>query len=155
GEPLDAAIAVAAGGNQLFHLLLLQPADLPEAEAHRMPAIRLRLERAIPNAEVHVHLAHLDTMAARGPHELGGLIEANRLAVGEGGAEHVRIVPLDPGRRIDKECKARGVALREAVFAKTLDLVEAALGEIARVAAPRHAGDEFFAEEMHIAVMAE
>jgi len=48
---------------------------------------------------------------ARIAHELRGLVEAHRLAVENGGAEDIRIVALDPGRRIDKQRKAGGVTL--------------------------------------------
>ena len=73
--------------------------------------------------------------------DLGRGVEAHRLGVEERGAEDVRVVALDPGRGVDEEGEARRVALREAVFAETLDLLEAALGEGALVAAGDHALD--------------
>jgi hypothetical protein len=53
---------------------------------------------------------------------------------------------LDPGRDIDQQREARGVAFGKAVFAEALDLLEAALGEIALVAARDHALDHLVAE---------
>ena len=94
-------------------------------------------------------------MLARVAHELGRLIEAHRLAVEDGGAEHVRIMALDPGRGVDEQREACGVAFRKAVFAEALDLSEAVFGESAIVSAANHAVDEFVAEEMDIAVVAE
>src|SRR5258705_12186459 len=93
-------------------------------------------------------------MLARVANELSRLVEAHRLAVEDGGAEDVRIVTLDPGRGVDQKRKARGVAFGKAVFAEAFDLAEAALGEVARIAAPGHPADELVAEEMHIAVVA-
>src|SRR4029077_5549754 len=86
-------------------------------------------ERAVPIAEIHIRRPYLDVVLARVAHELGRLIEAHRLAVEDRGAEDVRVVALDPGRHIDEEREARRMAFGKSVFAKTLDLAEAVLGE--------------------------
>ena len=131
---------------------------MPEAEAHGERSLRpLRglLQRAIPPAEIDVHLAHLDAVLTRVAHELGRLIKTHRLAVEDGGAKNLRIVALHPGGSIDEQREACRVAFGKTVFAKTLDLAEAALGKFARVAATGHAGDEFVAEEMDSSIMPE
>ena len=51
--------------------------------------------------------------------------------------------------------EARGVALGKAVFAEALDLVEAALGELGRIAARRHAADHLLLEAVDGAAAAE
>src|SRR6476661_7428552 len=93
-----------------------------------------RLQRAIPIAEIDVDGADLDAVRPRIAHELRRLIKAHRLAVEDGGAEHVRVAAFDPGRGIDQERKARRMAFGKAVFAEALDLAEAVFGEAAVVA---------------------
>ena len=56
-----------------------------------------------------------------------------------GGAEHVRIVALEPGRDVDQQREAGGVALGEAVVAEALNLAEAGLGEGTIIVAGDHA----------------
>ena len=94
-------------------------------------------------------------MLARIAHQLRRLIKTHRLAVEDGGAEHVRIVAFDPGRGIDEQREARRMAFGKAVFAEAFDLAEAVLGKFAVIAALRHAVDEFVAEQMDGAVVAE
>ena len=62
---------------------------------------------------------------------------------------------FEPGRDIDEMGEARGVALGEAIFAEAFDLVEAALGEVGRVAARRHAADHLLLEAIDGAAAAE
>ena len=95
---------------------------------------------------VDVDLAHLDAVVDRVAHELGRGVEAHRLGVEDGGAEHVGVVALEPGRDVDQEREAGGVALGEAVIAEALDLLEAGLGEVAVVAARDHALDQLGAK---------
>ena len=64
-----------------------------------------------------------------------GRVKAHRLAVEQRRREHVRVTAFHPGRGIDEDREARGMAFRKAVIAEALDLLEAALGEIALVAA--------------------
>ena len=49
---------------------------------------------------------------------------------------------LQPSRDIDQQRKAGGVAFGEAIFAKAFNLLEAALGKIALIAARHHAIDQ-------------
>ena len=106
-------------------LLLGQALDLAEAEAdrgHQRPAALARLQRAVPVAVVDVDLADLDAVVDRVAHELGRGVEAHGLGVEDGGAEHVGVVALEPGRDVDQQREAGGVALGEAVIAEALDL---------------------------------
>src|SRR5271156_248565 len=62
---------------------------------------------------------------------------------------------FDPGRDVNQQRKARGMALRETIGAKALDLVEAAGREIAAVPISDHAVDELLAEQMDLSVAPE
>jgi hypothetical protein len=155
GEPFDAGIAVAARHDELRQFILAQSFNLAKAEAYGVFAVRSLFQRAIPCAVIDVRLSHLDAVLARVAYELGRLVEAHRLAVENGGAEDVRIVALDPGGGVDEQREACGVAFRKTIFAKTLDLAEAAFGKRAVIAAAGHAGDEFVTEQMDVPVMAE
>ena len=115
----------------------------------------MRLQRAVPVAGIDVGVAHLHAVLARVAHQLGRLVEAHGLAVEDGGAERVRVVPLDPRRHIDQVREAGRVALGKAVLAEALDLAEAALGEFTLVAVANHAGDELLAEGVDGADVAE
>ena len=83
---------------------------------------------------IDIDRPHFDAVLAQVAHDLRRRVEAHRLRVEQRSREDVRIAALEPGRGIDQEREARGVAFREAVFAEALDLLEAALGEIARIA---------------------
>src|SRR5438045_1222871 len=84
------------------------------------------LQRAIPFAEIDVDRAHRDAVLPGVADDLGRRVEPHRLTVQEGAGEDFGVDAFDPGRDIDEEGKARGVAFREAVGAEPLDLVEAA-----------------------------
>ena len=109
--------------------------------------MRLRLapppsEVPSPNVQsqrlgVDADRAHLDAMLARVADELGGRVEAHRLGVEQGRAEDVRMVALHPGRGVGDLGEAGGVAFGKAVAAEALDLLEGALGEVARIAVAR------------------
>ena len=64
--------------------------------------------------------------------DLGGLVEAHRLGVEQGRAEDVGMVAFHPARGVGDLGEAGRVALGKAVAAEALDLLEGALGEIAR-----------------------
>ena len=112
-----------------------KPGNEAEAEPHGMPSPpdplrgNERFERAIPGAEIDVGGADFDAVRARVAHELRRLIKTHRLAVEDGGAEHVRIAAFDPRRGVNQQRKARRVAFGKTVFAETFDLAEAMLGE--------------------------
>ena len=91
---------------------------------------------------VHVDRPHLDAVLARVAHQLRRRVEAHRLAVEQRREEGVGVVALDPAADVGEQREAGGVALREAVFAEALDLLEDALGELARVALLDHAADQ-------------
>ena len=94
-------------------------------------------------------------MVARVAHELRRRVEAHRLTVQERAREDRRIVALQPRRDVGQLREAGGVALRKAVLAESLDLAEAALGEVAGVAAADHAVDELVTEAVDRARIAE
>ena len=137
------------------------PADLPQPEANGekalspLPSWGRGFQLRVPVAEHHVGPPRLDAMLPGVAHQLGGLVEAHRLAVEQGGAEDVRVVTFDPGRDVDQLGEAHRVALGEAVGAEALDLLEAALGEVRVVAAPDHAIDELQPVVAHRAQVAE
>ena len=54
--------------------------------------------------------------------ELRRLIETHRLAVEDGGAEHVRVPTFDNRRGIDQKRKTRRVTFGKTVFAEAFDL---------------------------------
>ena len=85
-------------------------------------------------------------MLPRIPDDLRRSIEPHRLAVDERRREGRGLVALEPGGDIHEYREARGVALGEAVLAEALDLLEAAIGELTRVAVGEHAVDELLAE---------
>ena len=80
---------------------------------------------------IDVDRAHLDAVLARVADDLGRGVEAHRLAVQQRAGEDLGVEAFDPGRDIDEQRKARGMAFGKAVVAEPLDLAEAALGEIA------------------------
>src|SRR5262249_33202775 len=114
-----------------------------------------RLQGAVPEAHVDIGLARLDAMLARAAHDLRRRVEAHRLGIEQSRGEGRRVMAFDPGRDIDKMSEARGVALGEAVLAEALDLVEAALGELGRIAARRHAPDHLLVQAVDSASTAE
>ncbi len=112
-------------------------------------------ERAVPEAAVYIDGAQLDAVLARVAYDLRRRVEPHRLAVEQGAGENLRVEAFDPGRDVDEQCKARRVALGKTVGPEPLDLTEAAHGEIALVTVLDHAGDEFVAEQMDVAVALE
>ena len=75
--------------------------------------------------QIDVDRPHLDAMLLRVAHELRRRIKAHRLAVEQRRGEHIGVMAFDPGRGIDQDREARGVAFGKAVFAEALDLLEA------------------------------
>ena len=167
GQPLDDARRQAGAqpqiadrgvgrrdGHDQLRVVLAQSLDLAQAEPQRMrradvvrhfamEVVQVRgraralLQRRVPLRVIDVDRPHLDAVLAHVAHDLRRRIEAHRLRVEQRRREHVRIAALEPGRRVDQQREARGVAFGKTVFAEALDLLEAALGEIARVAVRR------------------
>ncbi len=94
-------------------------------------------------------------MFARVADELSGLVEAHRLAVEHGGAEHVGMVTFDPRRNVDQLGEAHRVALGKTIGAETLDLAKATLGELRIISARGHALHELGAIDAHVAIVPE
>ena len=82
-------------------------------------------------------------------HDLRGGVEAHRLAVQQRGREYRGMVALHPGRGVGQVREAGGMALRKAVRAEALDLLEHALGEVGVVAAADHAADQLVSVHRH------
>src|SRR5712691_13244219 len=132
------------------HLTLprLWRGPLPLPPEGRRGVFANRFQGAVPFAEIDIDRAHQDTVLLRVADDLGRCVEPHRLAVEESAGEDFGVDALDPGRDIDEEGKARGMAFGEAIGAEPLDLVEAAGREIRGIAALRHAPDELVAEQM-------
>ena len=92
---------------------LARPRDHAQAEPHGEASVAGRLQRAVPARGVDVDRPHLDAVLAGVAHDLRRRVEAHRLGVEQGGAEHVRVVALHPGRGIGDQREGGGVALRE------------------------------------------
>src|SRR5262249_48025124 len=136
-ERMRVRVAIAAGIDDGLSVLLPQSLDETKSQTDGRAPLRSacdRLQGAIHGARVHVRMAHLHAVLARVAYELCGLVEAHRLAVDERRAEHVRVVPLDPGRHVGKLREARGMAFGKAIAAEAFDLLEAPLGKLASVA---------------------
>ena len=143
GEVGGRSGAAPAGLRQPQAVLAGQAPHLPQAQAHGpQPPAGDWFQGAVPVAGRDVDGPHLHPVLAGVPHQLGGLVEAHGLGVEQGRAEGVGPAPLHPGRGVDQEGEADGVALGEAVGAEPLDLAEAALGEVRIVAPPGHALQE-------------
>ena len=112
------------------------PDPLPQGERGEGPPPACN-----PNPKIDVDLAHLDPMFARVAHELRGRVKAQRLRIEHRGEKHVGVAAFHPARGVDQQREARRMALGKAVFAKALDLPEAALGEFAVIALGDHALD--------------
>src|SRR5690606_1736653 len=105
--------------------------DLSEAQSQSRLAIAAsRFERTVPIGVIDIHGKHFDAVLAGIPHELGRRIETHGLRIQQRGAKGSRMIMFDPGRDINEEREACGMALGKTVLAKTLDLVEASLGKV-------------------------
>ena len=93
-----------------------------------------------------VDLAHRDAVVARIAEDLRGRIEPHRLAVQERRGECGRVVPLEPGARIDEQRETRRMRLGKPVAGEPLDLLEHLQCELARIPTRDHAALEGLAE---------
>ena len=135
-QPFDAGKTIAARGDEFFQFVFAQAVNEAKAQDERACLPSAAGSSVQSQSLKLTSTARISTpCCARIAHQLRRLIEAHRLAVEDGGAEHVRIVAFDPGRGIDEERKARRVAFGKAVFAEAFDLAEAVFGEVAVVAA--------------------
>ena len=104
---------------------------------------------------VDIDRTHLHPVLARIAHDLGGSVEAHGLAVQKSAGEDIRVMVLQPRGNVDQEGEAGRVALRKAVVAEPLDLLETAFGEVPLVPPPHHPLHELVAEAVNGAVVAE
>ncbi len=157
--PQIAHIAIGAPpsrmGDDALRVRLAQAVDLTKPKTQRTGTVTSWLERAVPGAVIDVGLARLDPMLAGAPHDLRRRVEAHGLGIEQGAGERRRVMAFEPGRDIDEMGEARGVAFGKAVLAEALDLVEAALGEIGRIAARGHAADHLVLQRADGAAAAE
>src|SRR5579859_187871 len=123
---LRAGIAIAAMLLQRPRIRLGKAGDLAQAEAQGAG-----LQMIVPAAEIDVGRQYRDAMIAGVAHDLRRGVEAHRLAVEQGAGERRQVMAFEPGRDIDQMGEAGGVALRKAVIAEALDLLEDPLGEVA------------------------
>src|SRR6516225_3748910 len=138
--------------DELFRSRLDEPLYLAEAEAQRPFSALRRFQCAIPETVVDIDRAYLDIVFSGIADDLCRGVEPHRLAIEQGTGEDLGIEAFDPGRDVDKQRKARRVAFGKAVGPEPFDLAETAGCEIAVVAVSDHAGDEFAAEQMNVAV---
>ncbi len=115
----------------------ISPCSLCSRSAARGPSS----STAVPIRMIDIDGPHLDAVLAHVAHDLRGRVKTHRLRIEQRRGEHVGIAAFQPGRGIDQQRKTRGMAFRKTVFAETLDLAEAALGEIALITFRRHAID--------------
>src|SRR5262249_10998334 len=99
-----------------------------------------------PGTGVDIDAARLDPMLAGIANDLGRRIKAHRLAVEQRRGKGGWVMTFEPGRDIDQKREAGGMAFWKTVGAESFDLMEAALGEISRIAACDHALDHLVAE---------
>jgi hypothetical protein len=88
---------------------------------------------------------------ARVAHQLRRRVEAHRLGVEQAAQEGVGVVALDPAADVGEQREAGGMALRKAVLAEALDLLEDALGVLVRVALLDHPADQALVERRQAA----
>jgi len=81
-------------------------------------------------------------------HQLRRRIKTHGLGVQDGGAEDIRIISLQPTGGIDEQCEGGRMAFRKTIFAKALNLPEAALGEVGIVTIADHAINHLLLEGM-------
>ena len=128
--------------------LLAQAVDLAHAETQREDVASADgLQCAVPVAVIDVGLARLDTMVACTAHDLRRRVKAHGLRIEQSAGEYRRVMAFEPGRDIDEMSEASGVAFGKAIFAEAFDLVEAALREIGRITARRHAADHLLLQQ--------
>ena len=113
------------------------------------------LQRIIPPAGIHIDRQHRHPMLPGIADDLGRGVKAHRLRIEQRTGEGRRVMALQPRRDIDQQGKAGGVAFRKAIFAKALDLAEAASGKVRIIAARHHPPDHQVFQFMHHAAAAE
>ena len=104
---------------------------------------------------VHIDRQHRHAMICRIAHNLRGRIKSHRLRIEQSAGKRRWIVAFEPAGDIDQMRKAGGMAFRKAIFAKTLDLIEAALRKVAVIAARHHTLDHHVLQLLNHAPAAE
>ena len=69
-------------------------------------------------------------MLARIAHNFGRRIKSHRLGIEQGRGKRGGMMLFDPGRNIDQQRKAGGMAFGKTVRAEAFDLLETGFGEI-------------------------
>src|SRR5580704_18808156 len=118
-----------------------KPAYLAESKTYTERAGWIPLQDIVPIAEIHVGGKNFHMMIDCIANDFSGGIETHRLRIEQRARERSRMMTFDPSRDVDQMGETRGVALRKPVTPKSLDLVKAAFGKLAVIAARRHAFD--------------
>ncbi|MNI48870.1 hypothetical protein D3C73_1034570 [compost metagenome] len=122
-----------------------ETADLPQPQADGQGTLGDWLQCAIPLAVAYIHRPYLDPLAACLLQQLVGAVEAHRPAIDQRTGEYRRLMAFEPTAGIAQQGETGRVRFREAITAKTLDLLEYALGKRKVVAVAQHALHQPFA----------
>ena len=104
---------------------------------------------------VDVDIADLDAVILRVADKLRRRVKPHGLRIQDRGAEDVRIKGLEPAGGVDEQREGSSVAFGKAVFAKPLDLLEAALGEFPGIVLCDHALDHLVAINFELSIAPE
>ena len=132
----------------------LQAIDLAQAKADAELVV-CPFDGRVPVAQVHIGGEDGDAMFARVADDLRGRVEPHGLGIEERRAEDRGMVAFHPAGDIDQMREAGGMAFREAIFAESFDLTEAARGEFRIITALHHAPDHLFLMFRHHAARSE
>ena len=132
----EAGIAIAALVHDGVGVFFAKAVDLAKAQSEAEFSLFIALQGAVPIAEGGVGRQHRHAMLAGAAHDLGGRIKAHRLGIEQRRREGRGMMFLDPGRNIDQQREAGGMAFGKTVTAEALDLFEAAFREF-----PGHSRD--------------
>ena len=99
-------------------------------------------QAAVPVAVENADRTHLDSMNAGIVDDGGSRVEPHRLGIQQGADKLGRVVAFEVGGGIGDMGKAGGMALGEAVFAESADLLEDTLGKFRLNPLGHHAGDQ-------------
>ncbi len=105
-----------------------------------------QLKRAVPARAVDADRPDLHTVVAGVADDLGDRVEPHRLAVDQGRAERVGVMAFHIAGGIGDERKARSVAFRKSVGAKTFELRKGLFSKLRRISILDHAGDQLVLE---------
>ena len=94
-------------------------------------------------------------MLARIANNLRWRVKTHRLGIEQSAGKGRRKMAFEPARHIDQMGKACRMAFRETIFAKALDLIEAARCKFGVIAARHHSPDHHILQFIHHAARTE